>query len=42
MDKKQTLEKLAMGLSVLIIGTAAWFWYGQLQSVLELLEMAYG
>lgn len=42
MEKKQILEKLAIGLGVLVIGGGGWFWYLQLQSVLELLEMAYG
>ena len=39
---KGILEKLAIGLSVVIIVTALWFWGTQVQSVIELLEMAYG
>lgn len=35
-------EKIALVVSVGIILTATWFWFGQLQSVLDLLEMAYG
>lgn len=37
---KDILEKLALVFSILIIGTAIWFWSGQLSSVFELLEMA--
>ena len=36
------LEKVAAAVSVAILLTAIWFWSGQIQSVLELLEMAYG
>ena len=36
------LEKVAVGISAAILLAAAWFWSGQIQSVLELLEMAYG
>ena len=39
---QSTTEKLALGTSVAIIALAIWFWNGQLNSVLELLEMAYG
>ncbi len=38
----KTLEKIAVTGSVLILLAAAWFWSGQVQSVLDLLEMAYG
>ncbi len=37
---KGVLDKLARVLSILVIGVAIWFWYGQLGDVLELLEMA--
>lgn len=37
---KGILEKIALGLSIIFIAVAIWFWHGQLQSVFELLEMA--
>jgi len=35
-------EKIALTLSIAVLGLAVWFWSGQIQDVLELLEMAYG
>ncbi|MCZ6619078.1 MAG: hypothetical protein O7E57_13200 [Gammaproteobacteria bacterium] len=37
-----TLEKIAGGLSLLVIGSAIWFYSVQILDVLELLELAYG
>ena len=39
---KGLLEKLAIGFGVVVIVVALWFWGTQIQSVIELLEMAYG
>lgn len=39
---KGVLEKLAIGFGIVVIVTALWFWGTQVQSVIELLEMAYG
>ena len=39
---KGVLEKLAIGFGTVVIVTALWFWGTQVQSVIELLEMAYG
>ena len=38
----KVLEKIALIGSLTILAAAAWFWSGQIQNVLELLEMAYG
>ena len=38
----KALEKIALIGSLMILAAAAWFWSGQIQNVLELLEMAYG
>lgn len=37
---KSILEKAAIGISVLVLLTAAWFWTGQLNDVLEFLALA--
>jgi len=37
-----TLEKIAAGLSLVVIVAATWFYWVQILDVLELLEMAYG
>ncbi|MFT7654768.1 MAG: hypothetical protein ACI9ON_001724 [Limisphaerales bacterium] len=37
---KGILEKMAVIGAVVVIGCALWFWSGQVQSVIELLEMA--
>ena len=37
-----TLEKVASGLSVMVIVAALWFYWVQILDVLELLELAYG
>ena len=39
---QSTLEKIAVGLSVVVIVAAVWFYWVQILDVLELLEMAYG
>ncbi len=39
---KATLEKIAIGFSVLVIVVAVWFYSVQIIDVLELLELAYG
>ena len=39
---KATLEKIATGLSVMVIAAAVWFYWVQILDVLELLELAYG
>ena len=39
---KELLEKAALGLSVLVIAGAIWFWAEQVGDVLELLSLAYG
>jgi len=38
--KKTVLSRIALTGSLVIIGVAAWFWYEQLMSAIELLEMA--
>lgn len=40
--KKTTLEKLTYGITIVVLCGAAWYWTTQVQSVLEILEMAYG
>ena len=35
-------EKIALVVSLAMIATGLWFWWGQIQEVLELLSMAYG
>ena len=42
MMSKSLLEKLAMGLSAVVLVAAMWFWFEQIQHVLELLSLAYG
>lgn len=42
MLSKNLLEKLAMGLSLLILAGLAWFWTLQVQDVIELLRLAAG
>ncbi len=37
-----TLEKIAIGFSVLVFVSAVWFYWVQILDVLELLELAYG
>ena len=39
---RRRLERLALGGSVLVLVAAAWFWGLQVESVLELLALAYG
>ncbi|MEM7097347.1 MAG: hypothetical protein AAF541_03740 [Pseudomonadota bacterium] len=36
------LEKVALLCSIIILLAAGWYWEGQIQNALELLEMAYG
>ena len=38
----RTLQKVALGASLLILVGAVWFWALQVGDVLELLELAYG
>jgi len=40
--KKSTLEKLTYAITIAVLGGSAWHWTTQVQSVLEILEMAYG
>ena len=39
---KNILEKAALSLSVVVLGSAAWFWILQIQDVLDTLRLAYG
>ncbi len=39
---KNILEKAALSLSVLVLGSAIWFWTLQIQEVLDTLRLAYG
>ncbi len=39
---KNVLEKVAFVFATVVIVSAVWFWSLQIESVLELLEMAYG
>lgn len=39
---QQTLERLALAASGVLLGAAVWFWQRQLVDVIELLRMAYG
>ena len=36
------LEKIAIVTVLGVLGLAGWFWYEQVLSVIELLQMAYG
>ena len=42
MSRKNLLEKAALVFAAVTVGAAAWFWTLQVQSVIELLRMAYG
>ena len=39
---RKTLQRVAVGYGVLVLAAAAWFWARQVQSVIELLRLAYG
>ena len=39
---QRRIEKLALGISVVVLASAVWFWGLQVQSALDLLELAYG
>ncbi len=39
---KNILEKAALSLSIVVLGSAVWFWILQIQDVLETLRLAYG
>jgi hypothetical protein len=39
---RKTLQRIAVGYAVLVLVGAAWFWTRQVQSVIELLRLAYG
>jgi len=39
---KPLLEKVAQGFSLLVIGSAVWFWILQFGDMLETLRLAYG
>ena len=39
---KQVLEKIAISFSVLVIGSAVWFWILQVGDMLDTLRLAYG
>jgi len=41
-EKKHQLERIAMIVAAAVIGGSIWYWTGQIQNVLEILEMAYG
>ncbi len=40
--QKTTLERLTYGITIVVLCGAGWYWATQVQSVLEILEMAYG
>lgn len=42
LSKMDTLERVALGFSVSILIVAGIYWVGQINSVMELLKMAYG
>lgn len=39
---RKALERVAVGYSALVLVAAIWFWTRQIQSVIELLRIAYG
>lgn len=39
---RKTLEKVAVAYCLLVLAGAAWFWSRQVESVIELLRIAYG
>ena len=41
-EKKHQLERIAMIVAAAVIGGSIWYWHGQIENVLEILEMAYG
>ncbi len=41
-EKKHQLERIAMIVAAAVVGGSIWYWTGQVQNVLEILEMAYG
>ena len=40
--RQHQLERIAMIVAAAVIGGSIWYWHGQIQNVLEILEMAYG
>jgi len=41
-NKPAILEKVALVSSIAILGVAAYYWWGQVMNVAEMLSMAYG
>jgi len=39
---RKTLQRLAVGYCAVVLVAAAWYWTRQVQSVIELLRLAYG
>jgi hypothetical protein len=39
---RRTLQRIAVGYAVAVLAGALWFWTLQVQSVIELLRLAYG
>ena len=39
---RASYEKIALAVSAVILGSAGWFWWGQLMEVFELLALAAG
>lgn len=40
--RQKALQRIAVGYAVAVLAGAAWFWTLQVQSVIELLRLAYG
>lgn len=39
---RKTLQRVAVGYCTIVLLAAAWYWTRQVQSVIELLRLAYG
>jgi hypothetical protein len=39
---RKTLERVALGYCTVVLLGAAWYWSRQIESVIELLRLAYG
>ncbi|HEX7036509.1 MAG TPA: hypothetical protein VF210_12075 [Pseudomonadales bacterium] len=39
---RKSLQRIALGYCILVLAVAIWFWSRQVQSVIDLLRLAYG
>lgn len=39
---RKSLQRIALGYCILVLVAAIWFWSRQVQSVIDLLRLAYG